>query len=454
MSFLPLAVSEPEHLSKKFISLQRLSSLRENYPDPADSDRIRLVATISEIANGKFKELGEASEELVRACRLSCFGVLSTQYQPEKARTIEDVQKCARKILRDFEETEMGVSLRRSFRGVASGATLVRYREPSRETSYVGKWTSPIELLCQHIYHALIAAMPPSPEKDCMHLPAAVMLKPIPPYTFQRVDRTESVPAERIIIPPCLMPSDHPDLPRHPGGEAFQFFSKNDFMISATAPGRTILDFIGTQYGNLPAPEKACLFRQLGRIAMLDLFLGNHDRLLKLEDRDEDGSEHSDSSKEELVSNLGNLMLNTNAQGVLQFGLIDNGCNIERSSKYLAAIARDLREDPELSSRELAQTMVRQIEKALETAKFPREDDLSEELAEFRTEMEGQLPALQEGIQSMATSLQASISPWRASEEFRQLSAYLQRTPVSRPLLQGLERRMTQFSNVELTKAK
>lgn len=83
--------------------------------------------------------------------------------------------------------------------------------------------------------------------------------------------------------------------------------------------GQGLAEFIGASEGYLAISDKEAFFRRLGRVVLLDLLMGNTDRLLRLDSYAKESLEDPFA----VEANLGNLMVQTSGSD-FDFYLIDN----------------------------------------------------------------------------------------------------------------------------------
>lgn len=145
-------------------------------------------------------------------------------------------------------------------------------------------------------------------------------------------------------------------------------------MLMEKVKGSNLIDFAQTKYLLLKEEEKIDLFQKMGRLAMLDLLIGNTDRLIQTE---------NDALKYQLVdltANLGNLMINwfPNEGKLPELYAIDNGVKKElisdeiQKEHYDQFIQKIFNNPNEIVV--LADAIIRSIQKSFL--------DIAEELAE------------------------------------------------------------------------
>lgn len=102
----------------------------------------------------------------------------------------------------------------------------------------------------------------------------------------------------------------------------------NHVMISERVPGQNLLHFIMGGYPTLTEDQRAKFFERLGRIALLDLVMGNVDRFIRIIN-EKDGSYNLDNQSE---CNLGNLMVEySQEKKYFRFHAIDNELVLDKS---------------------------------------------------------------------------------------------------------------------------
>lgn len=98
-------------------------------------------------------------------------------------------------------------------------------------------------------------------------------------------------------------------------------------MLMEKVKGSNLIDFAQTKYEELKLVEKCDLFRKMGHLAMLDLLIGNTDRLIQTRY----DTETKQYQLDDLTANLGNLMIDwlPNEDKLPELYAIDNGIKTE-----------------------------------------------------------------------------------------------------------------------------
>ncbi len=184
-------------------------------------------------------------------------------------------------------------------------------------------------------------------------------------------------------------------------------------MLSERISGENLFDFAKTKYADLSDGQKNKFFSRLGRLAMLDLMMGNHDRLLGV---DFDDGKYTLDTRE---ANLGNAMI-VEAEAGPVVHAIDNAINTdlihddEKNRAYLAFLA-------ELFSDEKAfETMVEKMCGSLTSATndvmlndYKNWKEISDQLKPFREDLnsEAAKAAILHGFKKMEHLLCHQLIP-------------------------------------------
>ena len=230
-------------------------------------------------------------------------------------------------------------SILKSVRGVASGVWFIN----TSRSRFVLKWAPNSEYVCNTIYTTIL----------------------------QRInDPTLQVP-DHFQIPKGwdLVPFD-----KSPPGQRNK--EKLTPILFSRAPGATLLDFVATRYHTLGQEEKNQLFQGLGKIVMLDLFLGHQDRLCKFDTTTTTTTfqKMRDADNFGEYANLGNLMISLQS-GNVSFFLIDNTASCENSNinhlKPFLGTDKQIKQGLDNAFSQVSQLMIQQLHGALTHAEFP-----------------------------------------------------------------------------------
>ncbi len=340
--------------------------------------------------------------------------------------SIEDLQKCARRIGKDAYAL-VAPAYSCSSRSAEGPALLVSYPRPSIKSpgqpklpNYVMKW-APWNEICSHrIYETISRLFGPGDQYFNFITPRAIGLS-FEKKIYQEMDR-QTTELGAIIVGDLenafgRILSSTPDSRRAKG---------KDILIMEKIKGANFFDFVKSKYKFLPPAFKEKLFTRLGRLALLDLFLGNNDRLLL--------SLYDQSKKcyelEDYASNLANIVI-VWAEGSKEppaVYTIDNGLdgvlidNPEYRGKYLEYLVA-LQKDPTMIHRltsAVMGAMKNSIEDLLGEDLEPGEDidSLREHVDLFCDDLEAIGPtAIKQGLREMYASMKQTIVPrWHGQE--------------------------------------
>lgn len=194
----------------------------------------------------------------------------------------------------------------------------------------------------------------------------------------------------------------------------------NQVMIFEKIKGENLFDFARTKYSSLTMPQKISLFQRLGQLAMLDIVIGNLDRLAGVLD---EGKEYA---LYELEANLGNIMVHSpSSNKELEVYAIDNGIAAElldpnQKEKYHEFLAHFI------SSPYLVGNLSRNLIATVKSGLSVMQDDLSkeakmgskEDLETFSQDLDSiGFIHFQKGIQDMHQKIQERLIPAWNSEE-------------------------------------
>ena len=200
-------------------------------------------------------------------------------------------------------------------------------------------------------------------------------------------------------------------------------------MIAERVSGENLFDFAQTRYTFLQDHQKEVVFKGIGKIAMLDLVLGNLDRLVQI------FTHQGAYCLMDLEANLGNVMISLSENQPTIYA-IDNGIErdlIEDSTmkdKYLHFLQNLFASDD--WKEQVARNIVESIMSALRT----QIDDVSDgNIIEIKRQMKdfsGDVQpigysAILEGIQEMEKILASTLSSW-LHQKGDSVQQYLQET--------------------------
>lgn len=197
-------------------------------------------------------------------------------------------------------------------------------------------------------------------------------------------------------------------------------------MLSERIEGENLLYFALTRYAELNEDQKTKLFSHLARIALLDVILGNLDRLVQIY-TDDSGNYYLDN--ELLESNLGNVMFACVGSEAPQMYAIDNCVDdelikseekIERYREFL----RELFSQPDWQGRlieNMQGSLIRACNTQIDDCEGNREK-LRKNLLPFVKELQSEkaISDMKDGFEEMAFFLWDDLIPsWMDAELFR-----------------------------------
>lgn len=367
----------------------------------------------------------------------------------EAVTTAAELNKCALRFFKDTNSIQIA-PLQKSFRGVNGPTFLVSYPRLDNQLQtpqlhqYVVKWTQWTELCSARIYDGFSRSFslegPPStfivPKASGIDFERGVHEMP---DCSQTLLSTETVDKLRQKFLGVVQAVDSKITPQD-----------NQIMLLERIPGSNLFDFAKTKYQDLSQDQKEKLFTRLGRLAMLDVLMGNTDRLIQV-------FYHKESSSYDLVtyeSNLGNAMIVWSSE--LQFPelfAIDNGIDEklihdpEYKAKYLAFLDNILK-NPKMTEL-LTDAMTKSVKSAISLMAEDEDDDLVElrkRLKPFVADLEslGQ-SAIANGIAEMKESLRTTLIPKWDSEDNAGLISHLKWAHPE--LLEAVKERLETFNS-------
>jgi hypothetical protein len=340
--------------------------------------------------------------------------------------SLEDLQKCARRIGKDaFALAAPACSC--SLRSAEGPALLVSYPRPNTKTpdhpklpSYVLKWALWNEICSHRVYETLSRLFGSGDQCYNFFTPRAIALN-LEKRAYQGMDKQtlelDATNFNHLENAFGKILSLTPESERAEG---------KDIIIMERIRGANLFDFVKSKYEHLTREHKEKLFTRLGRLAMLDLFMGNNDRLI----RNLYNYENACYELEDIESNLGNIVIvwSTVSKEPPAVYAIDNGLDNdliespELRSKYLEYLI-SLQQDPQVLQRltnTLIGAMKNAVESMLEEELEPGENihSLREQVAYFSDDLEAMGPAaLSLGLKEMyATISKTIVQKWNNQE--------------------------------------
>ncbi|HAB98837.1 MAG TPA: hypothetical protein DCE71_03335, partial [Parachlamydiales bacterium] len=412
--------ASPKKAFKQSSNLIDLLSLNANLP-PKHEGRIRVlnpVISILEktISNGQNTPLEESKTQLIEAFNAYQSETESgrnffarTYHKPiakifiakiESVSTVEDLQSIQKKAVTDCKTLLATSELaKKSLAGHNGPTLLVHYTKPQnrvygeKQISYVLKWTDKEEICGHLIYDFFSKAF-----SSNLIVPKSTW------YDFQshlymniqgRLEALEHPFTENLSATFNSVPSAIASSIKILGEKV---------MIIEKLSGGNLGEFFKRNYQTLTEKQKKYLFQQLGKLAVIDILLGNNDRLFTTK-RDREAIQ-LDNYK----ANLGNVMITIKDGEEPTVHPIDNGVNVEMIENpilrrnYLHHID-SLFKEPKAEMK-IASLVINSIRNTIDNGFHLKENFRKEAFEPVRNDSEAiALPALQEGAEQMISSL-------------------------------------------------
>ncbi len=356
----------PSNLPRSTSTLLRLVQLQEifqsEYPKSQRPKAIEAYAAKVKTLEGKCLKSPDL-ETLEKAVDNLEWGIADV-YQVAKQTSEEKVIACAKRMLKDAYSLVVP-PVKRSYAGLEGPVFLVEYPRGEKSKAYVIKWTNRNECCASRVYDQLSTFLGHPKDGLGFSVPHSMVfdfaqgLRECPNGEVHKLTSEERELLQQNFD--ALLIQVPFDESREEISPASKEVSPEERRIAVTERilGENLLDFSYTKYPSLDFAQKNKLFTRLGRLAFLDLLVGNWDRLFRI--RQESG-EFSFENKAE--ANLGNVML------VLRAGkepplvyAIDNAMDLTLvqdstvRANYLAFLTR-LYSDPGFMVDQLASNMV------------------------------------------------------------------------------------------------
>lgn len=202
-------------------------------------------------------------------------------------------------------------------------------------------------------------------------------------------------------------------------------------MLMEKVRGSNLIDFTETKYKFLNQEQKVDLFQKMGNLAMLDLLMGNTDRLIQTK---YDGTSYQ---LEDLTANLGNLMIEwlPNEDQALELYAIDNGItsalitNETQKNAYNQFVQSQLKDANQMSV--IADTIIRSIINSFKdvaedsTNRLAALEKFDPMLNDLKTD--ALKTALEKGLQEMFCEFKDHILPFWDSEKSLKVKNHLEK---------------------------
>lgn len=228
------------------------------------------------------------------------------------------LDKCARKFLDDLGAVST-FCLTKTYLGLSGPTHIISYNRYSTSAArnkprdYVVKWTNSNEICSFRLYEALTQHLIQGTQVSTFLVPKTASIDF--DYKFHHTANYSSCQLEK-----------------KEAAKLQQLFysivgrgkSDTQIMLVETVIGSDLLDFVQTKYAKLDVSQKQDLFEKIGHVTMLDLVMGNPDRLgphINFNEKENDYEFVPDSP-----ANLGNLMIkwDPNTGSLLEVYAIDN----------------------------------------------------------------------------------------------------------------------------------
>lgn len=431
--------------------LHRLQTLHASLPETA-RERLEMIQKISAVWDEAQKQLLLSEQDAIQSVRkgFKKLGVreIDAIYLPEFDKPGDVAQKLL-SFSRDVHSV-MADPCRVSDRGKKGPTLLVTYPNGAGLRSYVVKYTNPSEIGSTRIYDAFSSCLLDDdrfssgffvPQMSRVDLERGFHETETGNQTKLSEDETQAFANS---LKKIAAPKDPED---------------SQVVCMERIKGPNFLDFSYTGYLTFTEQQRHKFFERIGRLAMLDLILGNTDRFIGVYDSDE-GYQLDDM----LEANLGNIIVvksHDPEKETFSLYAIDNGIdtqlilNEDARAKYLAFLEKHFKLDDPFTP--LADHIITMISQGL-TSQLD-DIDLSDHKSDGNEKtnlgtVKKQMEAIKKdlsgpakgalilGLRSMAEWLQTQgvAKLWDTTGKSRNLRSYLERTnPV---LLQAVEGRL------------
>lgn len=241
--------------------------------------------------------------------------------QLENAKTPQDIETVARRALSDINSVP-GNPIVRPYRGNKGPTLLVSFVDcdPNLHTqAYVLKWTGPNELWANRIYKLL--SLCPSPDDGApahghgFTVPAMGWID-FDSFNYVKTDG-QAIHMDSSLASP-LKEQLQLIAKKRCNGDPFEKSAKNQVMYSDRIFAGSLFDFAYTLYPDLSTNEKIRLFCRLARLSLLDVLVGNLDRLIPIAKNESNGYQF-----DHYEANIANVLVST-AKGGCDLFAIDN----------------------------------------------------------------------------------------------------------------------------------
>lgn len=346
----------------------------------------------------------------------------------DEAKTFDELNKCLSKLIKDTASIRT-FNLQKTNKGQNGPTNLVSYTRSSKKCdlsptlrNYVVKWSNWNEICSWRLYDVF----------------SKVLSSPV----FS-IPKTSALNFDKI--------SMHEDAYWHSyelNGETSAYLKQTflgvvgksiqiddlQLMLMEKVKGSNLIDFAETKYPLLKEEGKIDLFRKMGHLAMLDLLIGNTDRLIQTNY----DAKTNQYRLEDLTANLGNLMIDwdPNEDKLPKLFAIDNSVKKElildkiHKDKYNLFLQHQFKD-----SIQIVDTIILSIQKSFddiaEDLSENSNDTFQSSLAKFKSILDDlqndQLKkAMKDGLEEMSTAFIQDLLPFWNSEKALKIKNYLE----------------------------
>lgn len=433
-------------------TLLRVMTLHSELP-PRAVIRNKIVSGTNSVCNeakNNLPSIEQAKATLNKDLSTSILKIYGQEI--ELANTADMVDRCINQIIKDINSIP-ATPLVKSNDGQNGPTLLVAYPRLSNKTSevtiksYVIKWTDQNELCCNRLYSTFSRFIQDKYNSISFEVPLVCG------FNF------ETNIHELSDTSLCQMQGDDGEkirntfnaiakigAPKHP-------MPNKIVMLAERINGETLCSFVMAKYKMLTNDQKEKLFIQLGQIAMLDLIIGNSDRLLPICKPTENESYHLLGSE----ANLGNIMIRwipDEKKDPLIYA-IDNAIEAELINdpiliqKHLAFLESQF-SNPEMAdtlSKSIARSILSAISNHIDQAEKQKIPEFRKEFNSISTDIEQfGTSCFQAGLKGMSSMLESTLIPMWNGEQGNFPKNYLSTTYPK--LLSAIEIRFKEFTTM------
>ncbi|MDP1608349.1 MAG: hypothetical protein Q8L98_03430 [Chlamydiales bacterium] len=369
---------------------------------------------LNSIKENLIRSLAECSSTGLPTRRVSKTITNSLISKIEEISSIEELMAISKKTT-NYCTTLRSISLpiKKSANGYNGPTLLVHYTKPSKsgekQVAYVLKWTQKEETAGNLLYNFFIR-----------HTSSKLA---IPAHTWHdfeaRVYKNINDELEDLNDPLSLSKALL-DIPMAMNPNMKLFGDK--VMIIEKIQGDTLYEFARFKYESLSESQKTALFLELGKLAILDLLLGNTDRLQQPK------WSNFHPELDTYRANLGNIMLSSQENGDIKVHPIDNAVEEslitepKKRTNYSAFIHSlfATKESEKVMSSAVVGSLQTALTRAVERARCDNEaaaEALQQQLQPMLDDLQRiALPVVEEGMKQMIHSLRNTLIPAWHSE--------------------------------------